>query len=101
MRALYGFDFADREGTLDLEMPDLSLRAIVLDASYEPSGPLARLELANGLVEEREFDERYYPSRIRLAASGQPAILDWHYTVDPVGNPLAIADPQIAVPGTL
>ena len=82
--AAYTFDFADREKTLSLLVganPPLSLAG---PATYQPFGPLATLPLGNGLTETRTYDARYLPQTIRLA--GGSTLLNWSYTVDPVGD---------------
>ncbi|MFN7962611.1 MAG: hypothetical protein U0002_15180 [Thermoanaerobaculia bacterium] len=60
-------------------------------ATYKGFGPLASLPLGNGTTETRNFDARYSPSEIKLTAGATPR-LDWLYTTDKVGNPLAITD---------
>ncbi|MCP4902867.1 MAG: hypothetical protein GY906_38385, partial [bacterium] len=90
VRALYTYDFADRQATLDVEQPGEPLQAIVTASSYEPSGPLASLTLGNGLVETHTFDSRHHPDRITVA--GGSTLLDWQYSTDDEGNVTAITD---------
>ena len=52
-------------------------------AEYEPSGPLRSLTLGNGLLETRDFDERYFPDAITASGAFERT---WDYTTDPVGN---------------
>ncbi|HWM89764.1 MAG TPA: RHS repeat-associated core domain-containing protein [Thermoanaerobaculia bacterium] len=86
--AVYTHDFADREATLSYEQSGgAQPPPIVTSAIYEPFGPLASLNLGNGLTETRLFDARYFPDRIQV-----PGLLDWDYTLDAVGNPLQISD---------
>ena len=87
VEARYGFDFADREETLDAVLPGGSTVPLVTAATYAPSGPLSRVERGNGLVEDRTPSSRYFPERIRILPH-----LDWQYSTDAVGNPTAIVD---------
>jgi YD repeat-containing protein len=87
MTARYTFDFADRQSTLALEGAGSASGPLVTAASYLPSGPVARLELGNGLAEVRDFDSRYFPERITV-----PEVFDWAYTTDAVGNVTAVTD---------
>ena len=82
--ATYTHDFADREATLSYNSGG-GPQPLVTGASYKAFGPLAALSLANGLSETRLFDQRYFPDRIQAGG-----LLDWDYTVDAVGNPMAI-----------
>ncbi|NJL28926.1 MAG: hypothetical protein HC897_14075 [Thermoanaerobaculia bacterium] len=93
--ARYEHDYADREATLEVEVPGEPVQAVVSAASYLPAGPLEQLSLGNGLIETHLYDARYYPDRITVAAG--PTLLNWDYTVDPVGNPTAITD--VLAPG--
>jgi RHS repeat-associated protein len=81
------YDFADRPLTLTAVGAGLASTSIVTTAAYKPSGPLTGLTLGNGLVEQRLYDQRYYPDRITV-----PTGIDWDYTVDNVGNITTIAD---------
>ena len=83
--AIFTHDFADREATLSYDS-GLGSQSLVTSASYKALGPLATLAFANGLSETRLFDQRYFPDRIQAGS-----LLDWDYTVDPVGNPTAIS----------
>lgn len=86
--AMYKFDFADRPNQLTVATPQNPTPAegnIASSGAYRPSGPLASLELGNGLVESRAFTEAYFPDRI-LLEDGVGPVLDWAYTTDPVGN---------------
>ena len=87
MRAIYTFDFADREEHLALQEPGQSPKTIASEAEYLASGPLTSLVLGNGLTEARTYDLRYFPTGIRV-----PGKLDWQYTTDHVGNVLVIGD---------
>jgi RHS repeat-associated protein len=87
IEAVYTHDFADREATLQVEDGASPLQTVVSSATYKPSGPLATLALGNGLAETRSFTTRYFPERIQV-----PALLDWSYATDAVGNPTAITD---------
>ncbi|NJL29727.1 MAG: RHS repeat protein, partial [Thermoanaerobaculia bacterium] len=88
--ARYQHDYADREAALEVEVPGEPVQTVVSTASYLPAGPLEQLTLGNGLMETRLYDSRYFQDRITVA--GSSTLLDWDYTVDPVGNPTAIAD---------
>ena len=88
--ARYMFDFADRESELEFD-DGQTLRSVVTSANYLPSGPLDSLTFGNSLQEQRSYDSRYFPSRIEVVDGSSP-ILDWDYTVDPVGNPTSIVD---------
>jgi YD repeat-containing protein len=91
VRAIYGYDYADRPSTLDVEgLGGTPMQSIVTSASYLPSGPLDSLELGNGLTETRAFDARYHRDRITVA--GGSTLLDWDYLTDDVGNIETIAD---------
>lgn len=87
IEAVYTHDFADREATLQVEDGASPPQTVVSSATYKPSGPLATLALGNGLAETRSFTTRYFPAGIQV-----PALLDWSYATDAVGNPTAIAD---------
>jgi RHS repeat-associated protein len=82
--AVYTHDFADRQATLTVDDGVEPSRSIVTGSTYEPSGPLASLDLGNGLVETREFDQRYFPDSI--AVSGGELDRSWLYETDFVGN---------------
>ncbi len=86
----YGYDFADRQGTLDVEAPGEPVQAVVTSASYYASGPLRALTHGTGITETLLYDSRYYPDRITVDGTG--TLLDWDYTTDEVGNPTSIAD---------
>lgn len=90
--AISTYDFADREATLSVEDGGGS-QPLVTSASYKALGPLAALSFANGLSETRLFDPRYFPDRI-LAGT----LLDWDYTVDATGNPMAITGTIASTP---
>ena len=85
--ATYTYDFADRPESLTLDTVSDPPQAIVSGAEYLPSGPLSKLDLGNGLIEIREFSQRYFPRGI--AVTGR---LDWDYSTDALGNVLAITD---------
>ena len=87
VKAVYGFDFADRPATLLAQRPSLPDQPLVTGSSYLPAGPLSRLTLGNGLTETRTFDNRYFPSGITLGG-----LLNWSYSTDAVGNILSITD---------
>ncbi len=83
----YGYDDADRPVTTTLERAGEAPTALVISATYLPVGPLSKLVMGNGLIEEHLFDNRYLPSAIRVAGH-----LDWTYSTDPEGNVTAITD---------
>ncbi len=87
--AAYGFDFSDREVSLEVTTPagGMTPHSVITGASYLPSGPLSSLALGNGATETRSFDGRYVPTAITLSglAGGVPGHT-WSYTTDPVGN---------------
>ena len=85
--ATYGYDFADRQQTLDVHLGTDPVQPLVTGSSYLPSGPLRTLTLANGATETREYDGRYVPDAIILDA---PTSRRWNYTTDGVGNILEI-----------
>jgi len=85
--ATYGYDFADRQETLDVQVGADPVQALVTGSSYLPSGPLTSLALGNGATETRAFDERHVPKAIVLDA---PTPRRWDYTTDGVGNILEI-----------
>lgn len=87
---VYTYDHADRQKTLALSEEGNTPFTLVSAASYKPFGPLASLLLGNGLVETRAYDERYHPLAIQVG--GTNPLLDWSYTVDPVGNITEIQD---------
>ena len=68
--ATYSFDFADRELSLSVD-PGSGALAVVSDASYYPSGPLAGLTLGNGLVENRTYTTRYFPDQLQVLLRGR------------------------------
>src|SRR6185436_19759140 len=74
--AFYTYDFADRQATL--AFPD-EKTPLVSDGTYAPGGPLTGLTLANGMVETRSFDTRYFPTGITAGSH-----LDWDLTLDDV-----------------
>jgi YD repeat-containing protein len=95
------YDFADRPASVSLAWPEgggTQMAAVASGAQYAASGPLRRLTLGNGLIEERAHDQRYYPDRIRVLNGATP-VLDWDYTVDAVGNPVRID--ETGGPGSL
>ena len=69
MSATYGFDFADREASLEVTTPagGVTPHPVVTGAAYLPSGPLSSLALGNGASETRAFDGRYVPTAITLS----------------------------------
>jgi RHS repeat-associated protein len=83
--ARYAHDFADREASLEIELPSGEAVPIVTAAGYEPFGPLSSLALGNGLAESRGFTSRYLPASIEV-----PERLKQHYTTDGAGNTRAI-----------
>ncbi|MEM7355824.1 MAG: hypothetical protein AAF657_33720, partial [Acidobacteriota bacterium] len=85
--ALYSYDATDRQATLALQRPGEPDLDLVSTAIYEPAGPLASVDLGNGLSETRAFDTRYSPASIQVGS-----LLDWQYTADAVGNLTAIGD---------
>ncbi len=95
MKALYAFDHADRQLTLDAEIPGQGIQSVVTGATYNPIGPLRQLTRGNGIVETRPYDSRYQPERITAVGPGG-TLLDWEYSTDGVGNISAIADLQDA-----
>jgi RHS repeat-associated protein len=80
--AVYTYDYADRQATL--AFPD-EKTPLVSDVTYAPGGPLTGLTLANGLVETRSFDTRYFPTNITAGSQ-----LDWDFTLDGMSNPTEI-----------
>ncbi|MEM9553169.1 MAG: RHS repeat-associated core domain-containing protein [Acidobacteriota bacterium] len=89
------YDFADRQSTLDVTLPDSTIVPIVSASRYASHGPLVELALGNDLVETRAFDARYFPDSITV--TGTTTLLDWDYTTDALGNPTAIDD--VVAPG--
>lgn len=83
--ARYGFDFADRETSLEIQEGSGPVQTLVADATYLPGGPLTHLTLGNGLEETRSFDLAYRPETIEV-----PGRLDQRYTTDAEGNILTI-----------
>ncbi|REK06915.1 MAG: RHS repeat protein [Acidobacteria bacterium] len=73
-----------------------SPKVIASSAEYEPSGPLRSLTLGNGLLETRDFDERYFPDAITASAAFERT---WDYTTDPVGNITQIDESEGCVEG--
>ncbi|MGB6363233.1 MAG: RHS repeat-associated core domain-containing protein [Thermoanaerobaculia bacterium] len=82
--ATYTYDFADRQATLTVSDGINLPQPIVTASTYKPSGPLTSLDLGNGLIETREFDQRYFPDSI--AVSGDELDRSWVYETDFVGN---------------
>lgn len=87
--ATYGFDFADRHQTLEIQVGAGPPQSLVSSASYRPSGPLASLALGNGVTETRLFDSRYYPESIDVSGARSRT---WTYTTDAVGSVTRIED---------
>ncbi len=85
--ATYTYDFADRQATLVVQDGTEPVQTVVQSSRYKPSGPLTELTLGNGLVETHDFDNRYFPTSIRVGD-----LLNWTYTTDAVGNILGIVD---------
>jgi RHS repeat-associated protein len=97
--AAYGFDFADREVSLDVTTPGaVGAEPVVTAASYLPSGPLSGLALGSGTTETRAFDRRYAPTAISLSG---PVERTFSYTTDRVGNILEIVEQPACTPGPL
>ncbi len=99
--ATYGYDFADRPASVSLSWQEgggTQMATVATGAQYTASGPLRRLILGNGLVEDRRHDQRYFPDRITVLNGAVP-VLDWDYTVDAVGNPTRID--EVSSPGSL
>ena len=95
--AAYGFDFADREVSLDVTTPGaVGAEPVVQAAAYLPSGPLASLALGSGTTETRAFDGRYAPTAISLAG---PVERTFSYTTDRVGNILEIVEQPACTSG--
>lgn len=88
--ATYGFDFADREASLEVD-DGTSLESVVTSASYLASGPLTALTLGNGTTESRLFDLRYFPTAIEVMTSRLHA---WDYLTDAVGNITSIVETE-------
>ena len=82
--ATYTYDFADRQETLTVDDGVDPSKPLVTSSAYKPSGPLASLDLGNGLLESRGFDQRYFPDSI--AVSGEELDRSWVYETDAVGN---------------
>jgi RHS repeat-associated protein len=83
MSAVYSYDYADRQATLDVQVGVDPPRSIVSSSGYLPSGPLTSLTLGNGAVETRLFDSRYFPDLIDVAGHKSRT---WDYQTDAVGN---------------
>jgi RHS repeat-associated protein len=83
MSAVYSYDYADRQATLDVQVGADPPRSIVSSAGYLPSGPLTSLTLGNSVVETRLFDSRYFPDLIDVAGHKSRT---WDYQTDAVGN---------------
>lgn len=90
VEAVTTFDFADRPASLLARRAGVPDQPLVNTAGYLPSGPLSSLTLGNGLTETRTFNQRYFPSSITLAGTGD--LLRWTYTTDAVGNILTVTD---------
>ncbi len=91
VRAIYTFDHADRQLTLDADVPGQGVQSVVTGALYSPTGPLRQLTRSNGVTETRQHDSRYQPDRTTGVGPGG-TLLDWEYTTDGVGNIRAIND---------
>jgi RHS repeat-associated protein len=95
--ATYGFDFADREQTLSVQIGAGVPQTVVAGTTYNAAGPLRALTLGNNLVETHLFDRRYVPDSITVAPSAGPALLSWDYgPTDGVGNIATIDDLLVA-----
>ncbi len=81
----YSFDFADRPYSATG-----SAATYVSGATYMPFGPLAQLNMGNGLTRTVTFDQRYQPSTLILDGGGTKA--DYTYGKDAGGNILSITD---------
>lgn len=88
VEAVYTFDFADRESTLEVTSA-AGTQPVVTASKYLPSGPLASLALGNGTAETRTFTPRYFPESIALDASRDRS---YTFTTDDVGNVRSIAE---------
>ena len=99
--ATYGFDFADREVSLDVTTPgSVGAFSVVSTATYLPSGPLSSLALGSGVTETRGFDGRYVPASIGLSGPSEGlGERTWTYTTDRVGNILGIVEQGGCTPG--
>ncbi|MFL6260854.1 MAG: RHS repeat domain-containing protein [Thermoanaerobaculia bacterium] len=87
VKALYTFDFADRQASLSLQDGAAPSQSLIGSVSYKAFGPLTGGALGNGLTESRSFSSRYFPAGISV-----PGRLDWTYTTDPLGNITAVTD---------
>ncbi len=99
--ATSAFDFADRPTGVSVSWPEggsTQMATVASGAQYAAAGPLRRLVLGNGLIEQRSHDQRYFPDRITVLIGADP-VLDWDYAVDAVGNPTRID--EATGPGSL
>jgi RHS repeat-associated protein len=83
MSAVYTYDYANRQQTLEVQVGEDPPRPVVSTATYLPLGPLNTLTLGNGVVETRLFDSRYFPDLIDVAGHKSRT---WDYQTDDVGN---------------
>ncbi len=87
VRAVYSYDFANRQQSLTAQLPAHPPQPIVTGAAYLASDALTELTLGNGLTETLTLNARYFPQRLRVTGR-----LDWVYTTDSVGNVLSVTD---------
>jgi RHS repeat-associated protein len=90
--ATYGFDLADRQQSLSVQVGSEPAQTIVTGATYLPLGPLASIELGNGLTETRTYDGRYVPTGIQVADATPTTLFGWTYVTDGEGNITAVTD---------
>ena len=90
--ATYTPDFADRQNSLTVDDGVNPPLLIASGVTYEPSGPLKTVELANGVTETRFFDPRYSLDVLEVSGlAGPEPIIDFEYDTDEVGNVVPVA----------
>jgi hypothetical protein len=90
--ATYGFDLADRQQSLTVQVGADPPQTVVSAAGYLPSGPLETLELGNGLTETRTYDGRYIPTGTEVTDATPTTLFDWACTTNGEGNITAVTD---------
>lgn len=87
--ASYSFDFADRESEVTLDSGS-GPATLASGALYTAFGPLRQLTFGStpARTETRTFDLRLAPASISVSGG----LFSWGYTLDKVGNVLAIDD---------
>ncbi len=99
LQAIYTYDKMDRPISLQSKEGAAAAVYVVKNTpapTYKAYGPLASLvfNTTTNRTESRGYDFRYQPTSI--AISGSPALLAWDYTVDKIGNVVAIDDTTIS-----